>query len=193
MLSKGVEFLRNEISINGNRGSQMASRGVNKVILVGNLGKDPETRYMPNGGAVTNITLATSESWNDRQTGQQVEKTEWHRVVFFNRLAEVAGEYLKKGSKVYVEGKLQTRKWQAQDGSDRYTTEIVANEMQMLDSRGGMGSDAGGGYDSGYNQQAPQGAPQGQPQKPQGNANMGQPAQAPQSTGFDDFDDDIPF
>ena len=111
------------------------ARGVNRVILIGNLGQDPETRYMPSGGAVTNITVATSESWKDKNTGQHQERTEWHRVIFFNRLAEVAGEYLKKGSKVYVEGSLRTRKWQGQDGQDRYTTEIVAAEMQMLDSR----------------------------------------------------------
>src|SRR5512135_443500 len=116
------------------------ARGVNKVILVGNLGKDPEVRYMPSGGAVANITIATSEQWKDKDTGQQQERTEWHNVVFFNRLAEIAGEYLKKGSKVYVEGSLRTRKWQDKEGKDRYTTEIVANEMQMLDSRG-----AGGG------------------------------------------------
>ena len=127
------------------------ARGINKVILVGNLGQDPETRYMPSGGAVTNVTLATSESWKDKQTGQPQERTEWHRVVFFNRLAEIAGEYLKKGSKVYVEGSLRTRKWQDQSGQDRYTTEIVAAEMQMLDSRGGGGM--GGGYgDDSYNQ-----------------------------------------
>ncbi|MBD3609600.1 MAG: single-stranded DNA-binding protein [Gammaproteobacteria bacterium] len=114
----------------------MAARGVNKVILVGNLGRDPEVRYMPAGGAVANITIATSETWKDKQTGQQNEKTEWHRVVMFNRLAEIAGEYLKKGAKVYIEGRLQTRKWQDQQGQDRYTTEIVVNEMQMLDSRG---------------------------------------------------------
>jgi single-strand DNA-binding protein len=113
------------------------ARGVNKVILIGNLGKDPEVRYSPNGGAIANISLATTESWKDKNTGEQVDKTEWHRVVFFRRLAEIAGEYLKKGSKVYIEGKLQTRKWQDQNGQDRYTTEIVANEMQMLDSRGG--------------------------------------------------------
>ncbi|MEJ2142769.1 MAG: single-stranded DNA-binding protein [Gammaproteobacteria bacterium] len=113
------------------------ARGVNKVILVGNLGQDPEVRYSPNGGAIANISVATSESWKDKNTGEQVEKTEWHRVVFFRRLAEIAGEYLKKGSKVYIEGKLQTRKWQDKNGQDRYTTEIVANEMQMLDSRGG--------------------------------------------------------
>lgn len=111
------------------------SRGVNKVILVGNLGGDPETRFMPNGAQVANVTIATSESWKDKQTGQQQERTEWHRVVFFNRLAEIAAEYMKKGGKVYVEGALRTRKWQDQSGADRYTTEIVASEMQLLDSR----------------------------------------------------------
>lgn len=158
----------------------MASRGVNKVILVGNLGQDPETRYLPSGGAVTNVTLATSETWKDKQSGQQQERTEWHRVVFFNRLGEIAGEYLRKGSKVYVEGSLRTRKWQGQDGQDRYTTEIVANEMQMLDSRGG---DSAGQYN----------APK--QQTPQQNAAPQQPQAAPQpaSGGFDDFDDDIPF
>ncbi|UCE89560.1 MAG: single-stranded DNA-binding protein [Pseudomonadota bacterium] len=113
------------------------ARGINKVILIGNLGSDPEVRYMANGGAVANVNLATSESWKDKNTGEQQDRTEWHRVVFYRRLAEIAGEYLKKGSKVYVEGKLQTRKWQDRDGNDRYTTEIIANEMQMLDSRGG--------------------------------------------------------
>jgi len=113
------------------------ARGINKVILIGNLGADPEVRYMPSGGAVTNVTIATSESWKDKQSGEAQERTEWHRVVFFNRLAEIAGEYLRKGSKVYVEGSLRTRKWQDQSGADKYTTEIVANEMQMLDSRGG--------------------------------------------------------
>ena len=111
------------------------SKGVNKCILIGNLGKDPSTRYMPNGGAVTNITVATSETWKDKQSGQDQERTEWHNVVFFNRLAEIAGEYLKKGSKCYIEGSLKTRKYQAKDGSDRYTTEIIASEMQMLDSK----------------------------------------------------------
>src|SRR5690625_4368554 len=113
------------------------ARGINKVILIGNLGQEPEILFMPSGGAGTNVSVATSESWKDKQTGQPQERTEWHRVVFFNRLAEIAGEYLKKGSKVYVEGSLRTRKWQGQDGQDRYTTEIIANEMQMLDSRGG--------------------------------------------------------
>ena len=121
----------------------MASRGINKGILVGNLGNDPETRYLPSGGAVTNISVATSDSWKDKQTGQLQERTEWHRIVFFNRLAEIAAEYLKKGSKVYLEGSLRTRKWQDKSGQDRYTTEIVAGEMQMLDSRG-VGPDIGG-------------------------------------------------
>ena len=121
----------------------MASRGINKVILVGNLGNDPETRYLPSGGAVTNISVATSDSWKDKQTGQLQERTEWHRIVFFNRLAEIAAEYLKKGSKIYLEGSLRTRKWQDKSGQDRYTTEIVAGEMQMLDSRG-TGLDVGG-------------------------------------------------
>ncbi len=116
------------------------ARGINKVILVGNCGKDPETRYMPSGGAVTNISIATSEGWKDKQTGETKERTEWHNVVFFNRLAEIAGEYLKKGSQIYVEGSLRTRKWQDKEGKDRYTTEIVANEMQMLGSRSGGGS-----------------------------------------------------
>jgi len=111
------------------------SKGINKVILIGNIGGDPETRYLPSGGAVTNITVATSESWKDKQSGQSQERTEWHRVVFFNRLAEIAGEYLRKGSKVYIEGGLRTRKWQDRDGTDRYTTEIVAGELQMLDSK----------------------------------------------------------
>ena len=172
------------------------ARGINKVILIGNLGQDPETRYMPSGSAVTNVTLATSESWKDKQTGQPQERTEWHRVVFFNRLAEIAGEYLKKGSKVYVEGSLRTRKWQGQDGQDRYTTEIVANEMQMLDGRGGSSGGSSGGYGD-YNQSAPQ-RPQSAPSRPaqnpapQNQAPQGQGAPAP--SGFDDgFDDDIPF
>src|SRR5210317_1891021 len=117
------------------------ARGVNKVILVGNLGKDPEMKYTASGAAMVNITVATSESWNDKQTNERVEKTEWHRVVAYRRLAEIMGEYLRKGSQVYIEGKLQTRKWQDQNGQDRYTTEIVANEMQMLGSRGGEAGD----------------------------------------------------
>jgi single-strand DNA-binding protein len=121
------------------------SRGVNKVILVGNLGKDPETRYMPSGSAVTNLTLATSEQWKDKQTGDQQERTEWHKIAMFGRLAEIAAEYLRKGSQVYIEGKLRTRKWQDKEGKDRWTTEIVADEMQMLGSKGGGGASAGAG------------------------------------------------
>jgi single-strand DNA-binding protein len=150
------------------------ARGVNKVILVGNLGQDPEVRSFDNGGIITNVSVATSESWKDRQTGEQRERTEWHRVVFRNRLAEIARDYLKKGSKVYIEGKLQTRKWQGQDGQDRYTTEVVANEMQMLDSRGS----GAGTTDTSYSQPAPQQAAS---------------APAPAGGGFDSFDDDIPF
>ena len=154
-------------------------------------------RAMPSGGAVTNLTIATSESWKDKQTGQPQERTEWHRVVFFNRLAEIAGQYLKKGSKVYIEGSLRTRKWQDKStGADRYTTEIVANEMQMLDSRGGgegMGGGQGGGQ--GYAQQG--GAPAAQQQRTQQAPAQQTPAQpAPaqnESAGFDNFDDDIPF
>ncbi len=164
------------------------ARGINKVILVGNLGNDPETRYMPSGGAVTNISIATSEQWKDKQTGQPQERTEWHRVVFFNRLAEIAGEYLRKGSKVYVEGSLRTRKWQDQSGADRYTTEIVAGEMQMLDSRGGGQMGGGMGGDPGYQEAPPSAAPQGQAPQQQQQAPQGAPA-----GNFDDFDDDIPF
>jgi len=175
--------------------------GINKVILIGNLGKDPDVRYMPNGGAVANLTVATSENWKDKNTGEKQERVEWHRVVMFNRLGEIAGEYLKKGSKVYIEGKLQTRKWQDNDGNDRYSTEIVANEMKMLDSRGGdfQGQqNQGGGYQQsqgGYQQPSqPQGQSQSQPpaQNQSQNQNQGQQP-APASNGFDDFDDDIPF
>jgi len=151
------------------------ARGVNKVILVGNLGRDPEMKYTASGAAIANVTIATSESWNDKQTGEKVEKTEWHRVVAFQRLAEIMGEYLKKGSQVYIEGKLQTRKWQDQNGQDRYTTEVVANDMQMLGSRGG---DAGGASQGGGFRQKPQ----------------AQQAAAPANTGGGGFDDDdIPF
>ena len=147
------------------------SRGVNKVIIVGNIGQDPEVSALPSGGSVTNISVATSESWKDKQTGQPVERTEWHRVVFFNKLADIAAQYLRKGSKVYIEGQLRTRKWQDKNtGSDRYSTEIVANQMQMLDSR-----DDGG-------------EPRPQRQAPQ------QQQATPQPGGFDDFEgDDIPF
>jgi single-strand DNA-binding protein len=119
------------------------ARGINKVILIGNLGKDPEMRYMPSGGAVANVTLATSESWKDKETGEQKDKTEWHRVVFYNRLAEIASEFLKKGSKIYIEGSLRTRKWQDKSGQERYTTEIHGNEMQMLDGRSGVDTNVG--------------------------------------------------
>ena len=180
----------------------MASRGVNKVILVGNLGQDPEVRYMPNGGAVANITLATSESWRDKQTGEMKEQTEWHRVVLFGKLAEVAGEYLRKGSQVYIEGQLRTRKWQDQSGQERYTTEIVVNvggTMQMLGGRQGGGAPAGGnaggqGQQGGWGQpqQQPQGGSQfsgGAQQRPQQSA----PAAPSSSEPPMDFDDDIPF
>ena len=150
------------------------ARGVNKVILVGNCGKDPETRFMPSGGGVTKISIATSESWKDKQTGESKERTEWHNVVFFGRLAEIAGEYLRKGSQVYIEGSLRTNKWQDKSGNDRYTTEIVANEMQMLGSRSGGGDS----YAPAQNQQASQPA-----SKP-----------APAAAVVEDgFDDDIPF
>lgn len=157
----------------------MATRGINKVILVGNLGQDPEVRYMPSGGAVANVSIATSESWKDKQSGEQTERTEWHRVVFFNRLGEIAGEYLKRGSKVYVEGSLRTRKWQDKDGQDRYTTEIVGSEMQMLDRRG---DDFSQSEFSGA--PAAQASPAAQP--------TAAPA-APQATATTINDDDIPF
>ena len=187
------------------------ARGVNKVILIGNLGRDPETRYMPSGGAVTNVALATSESWKDKQTGQQQERTEWHKVVFFNRLAEIAGEYLRKGSKVYVEGSLRTRKYQdKQSGQDRYSTEIVASEMQMLDSQGNPMDSQQGGYQQGGQQQGNQqqgNQQQGRRGPPPGNQPQGVHQQNPNTSvnqqgpspmapqgGFDNsFDDDIPF
>ncbi|MCY4420973.1 MAG: single-stranded DNA-binding protein [Gammaproteobacteria bacterium] len=147
----------------------MMARGINKAILIGHLGQDPEIKYMPSGKAVCNISVATTESWNDRNSGEKVEKTEWHRVVLFHRLAEIAGEYLRKGSQVYVEGRLQTRKWQDQSGSDRYSTEIVANNMQMLGGKGG----------SSMMQDGPP-------------SNM-EPAQTAASSSSDEFDDDIPF
>lgn len=173
----------------------MASRGINKVILVGNVGQDPETRYMPNGNAVTNVTLATSDVWKDKNTGQQQERTEWHRIVFFQRLAEIVAEYVKKGSKLYVEGRLQTRSWE-QDGVKRYTTEIVASEMQMLDSRGGSGGgDSYGGRDN-WNDQGGGQASGGQSSGAQGGGQGGGRSQAPQQPqppADDNFDDDIPF
>jgi single-strand DNA-binding protein len=160
---------------------------VNKVIIVGNLGKDPETRYMPNGDAATNITVATTDSWKDKATGEKREATEWHRISFFGKLAEIAGQYLKKGSQVYVEGSLRTRKWQDKDGQDRYTTEIRADAMQMLGSRGGAGGGDGGGYDS------PAPAARAPAQRPAAApASRGNAAPA-SGSGFDDMDDDIPF
>lgn len=191
----------------------MANRGINKVILIGHLGQDPEVRYMPSGNAVANISMATSESWRDKQTGEPRERTEWHRVVFFGKLAEIVGEYLRKGSQVYVEGRLQTRKWQGQDGQDRYTTEVVVDmggTMQMLGGRpqggqqnqGNWGQQGGqqqggqqqqGGWQQQNQQQA---APQGQQYQPPQNKPAPQPQPAPAPTYNEppmDFDDDIPF
>lgn len=166
--------------------------GVNKVIIVGNLGNDPEVRYSANGSAIANISVATSESWTDKNSGDKQEKTEWHRIVMFNRLGEIAGEYLRKGSKVYVEGKLQTRKWQDQSGQDKYTTEIVASTMQMLDGRGDNAGQGGGGYQAAPRQAAPQQSQQGGQQF--GGQQQSAPQQpASQPAPANDFDDDIPF
>jgi len=171
----------------------MATRGVNKVILVGNLGQDPEVRYTPSGAAITNISIATSDSWKDKNTGQMQEKTEWHRVVFFGKLAEIAGEYLHKGSQVYVEGKLQTRKWQDKQGQDRYSTEVVVDGfngvMQML---GGRGDTSMGASRPQQAEQAPQNQVPQQNQAAQSQAPQNQPA-APTSDFDNSFDDDIPF
>jgi single-strand DNA-binding protein len=197
------------------------ARGINKVILIGNLGQDPEVRFTPSGTAVANLNVATTDTWMDRQSGQRQERTEWHRIVLFNKTAEIAQQYLNKGSKVYIEGRLQTRKWQDQNGQDRYSTEVVCNDMQMLDSRGGGG---GGQQSGGYQQQGgqpqqpqqqqPQGYPNQQPpanpapqqpqkapQQPPQNAPQNAPQQgqqsgsygAPDPGNFDDFDDEIPF
>ncbi|MFO1328731.1 MAG: single-stranded DNA-binding protein [Rubrivivax sp.] len=156
---------------------------INKVILIGNLGRDPEVRYAPSGSAICNATIATSRQWKDKTSGERQEETEWHRVVFYDRLAEIAGEYLKKGRSVYVEGRLKTRKWTDKEGVERYTTEIVADQMQMLGGREGMG---GGGDDAGGGSAAPaRSAPAARPAPTK-------PA-AKSSTGFDDMDDDIPF
>lgn len=179
-------------------------RGVNRVTILGNVGQDPEVKYLPSGGAVTNISVATSESWKDKNTGQKNDRTEWHKIVFFNRLGEIAGEYLRKGSKVYIEGSLRTRKWQAQDGTDRYSTEIVASEMQMLDGK----NDSSVTQPQQPQQQNRQNTQQQQQQyqqyqqpqqynqqpmqhQQQGGFNGGQAGSAPQN--FDDFDSDIPF
>lgn len=193
------------------------ARGINKVILIGNLGQDPEVRYAPSGTAVANLNVATTDNWMDRQSGQRQERTEWHRIVLFNKTAEIAQQYLAKGSKVYIEGRLQTRKWQDQNGQDRYSTEVVCNDMQMLDSRGGGGGMAqqGGGYpqqggwggqpqqpapQQGYppqqpapQQQPPQQAPQQPPQQPPQQGQPGGGFGAPDPGNFDDFDDEIPF
>jgi single-strand DNA-binding protein len=195
---------------------QNMARGINKVILIGNLGQDPDTRYTPNGNAVVNLSLATDESYKDRQTGQMVPKTEWHKIVMFGKVAEVAGQYLHKGSKIYVEGKLQTRKWQNKDGQDVYTTEVVVDisgQMQMLDSRNSDGGVSQSQQGQGQPQNRPQQAPArpqnaNQPPQDDGGYNRGsqnenynqQPANAPSSPQkntmpdpVDDFDDDIPF
>ena len=164
---------------------------VNKVILIGNLGRDPEVRYTPSGAAICNVTLATSRNWKNKDSGERMEETEWHRVVFYDRLAEIAGEYLKKGRPVYVEGRLKTRKWQDKDGVDKYTTEVIASEMQLLGSREGMGGGDAGEGGGGYGRQG----------EGEGGGGRSAPAQRPaaqkpapkSSTGFDDMDDDIPF
>jgi single-strand DNA-binding protein len=160
---------------------------VNKVILIGNLGRDPEVRYAPSGAAICNVTIATSRQWKDKTSGERQEETEWHRVVFYDRLAEIAGEYLKKGRSVYVEGRLKTRKWTDKDGVDKYTTEVIADQMQMLGSREGMGGAAG-------TEEGDEGARavQARPMRPAAPAASRPPA-AKSSTGFDAMDDDIPF
>jgi single-strand DNA-binding protein len=162
------------------------ARGINKVILIGNVGVDPDVRYLPNGNAVTTLSIATSETWKDKNTGEKQDRTEWHRVVCFNRLGEIAGEYLRKGSKLYVEGSLRTRKWQDQQGQDRYTTEIVANDIQMLDSKGGNAS-MGGNDDMPQAQYAPQ---QGASRPA---AQQAQQSQQIPHDAFDQLDDDVPF
>jgi single-strand DNA-binding protein len=172
---------------------------INKVILIGNLGRDPEVRYTPNGAAICNVTIATSRNWKDKNSGEKMEETEWHRVVFYDRLAEIAGEYLKKGRPVYVEGRLKTRKWTDKDGAEKYTTEIIADNMQLLGGReGGGGGDEGGG--GGYSRGAQGGggdsgggAPRQERSAPAARPAASKPAAAKSSTGFDDMDDDIPF
>ncbi|MEP6872857.1 MAG: single-stranded DNA-binding protein [Burkholderiales bacterium] len=168
---------------------------VNKVILIGNLGRDPEVRYTPSGSAVCNVTLATTRNWKSKESGEKVEETEWHRIVFYDRLAEIAGEYLKKGRSIYVEGRLKTRKWTDKDGAEKYTTEVIAQEMNMLGSREGMGGGGGGAEDDGggYSEQrsAPQrSAPASRPAAPAA-ARPAPPQKS--STSFDTMDDDIPF
>lgn len=172
-------------------------RGVNKVILIGNVGQDPEVKHMPSGGAVTNISVATSESWKDKNTGQKQDRTEWHKVVFFNRLGEIAGEYLRKGSKVYIEGSLRTRKWQAQDGTDRYSTEIVASELNILDSKNDNNnqSQPQQQYQNQQQQYQPQQQPQQQYQQrqPQNQGFAQNGGHNQQQPNYDDFDESIPF
>ena len=161
---------------------------VNKVILIGNLGRDPEVRYTPSGSAVCNVTVATSRSWKSKESGEKVEETEWHRVVMYDRLAEIAGEYLKKGRSVYIEGRLKTRKWTDKDGAEKYTTEVIAQEMNMLGGREGMGGGADDGESHGERSAPPQrSAPASRPSAP-----ASRPAPK-SSTGFDNMDDDIPF
>nr|WP_299246245.1 single-stranded DNA-binding protein [uncultured Halomonas sp.] len=183
------------------------ARGVNKVILIGNLGQDPDVRFLPSGNPVANLRIATTDSWTDKQSGQRQERTEWHSVVLFNKLAEIAQQYVKKGSRIYIEGRLQTRKWQGQDGQDRYSTEIVGNDMQMLDTRGGQGGNdyaqqPQGNYGAQQNSYGQQGGGQGQrpAQQPPAQSSQGNAGQqgnssygAPNPGSFDDFDDEIPF
>lgn len=165
---------------------------INKVILIGNLGRDPEVRYTPSGAAICNVTIATSRNWKDKTSGERMEETEWHRVVFYDRLAEIAGEYLKKGRSVYVEGRLKTRKWQDKDGVEKYTTEIIADQMQMLGGRDGGGDEGGGGGGGGYSRSSEGGGGGGS--RPAARAPAAsKPAPQKSSTGFDDMDDDIPF
>ncbi len=165
---------------------------INKVIIIGNLGRDPEVRYTPSGSAVCNVSIATTRNWKSKEGGERQEETEWHRVVFYDRLAEIAGEYLKKGRSVYVEGRLKTRKWQDKEGKDNYTTEIIATEMQMLGGREGMGGgagDEGGGYSR---ESSEGGGGRSERSAPASRAPASKPAPK-SSTGFDDMDDDIPF
>jgi single-strand DNA-binding protein len=196
-IASRLQPVQSRTSITQIEGLAMA-RGINKVILIGNLGADPETRAMPSGMTVANIRLATSESWKDKQSGESKERTEWHNVALFGRLGEIAGEYLKKGSKVYIEGSLRTRKWQDKQGQDRYTTEIIANEMQMLDSRGGgMGGGGGGDYGGGSGGGGGgggggRGRQQNSP--PPDDFDQGAPSGgSDKGGGGGEFDDDIPF
>jgi single-strand DNA-binding protein len=179
---------------------EIVMASVNKVILVGNLGADPEIRYLPSGDAIANIRLATTDRYKDKASGEFKEATEWHRVAFFGRLAEIVGEYLKKGSSVYIEGRLRTRKWQGQDGQDRYSTEIVADQMQMLGGRGGSGGGGmGGGDDGGYSRESSESRGGGGGRSMGGGARSGggggasRPSQPASGGGLDDMDDDIPF